>query len=101
MKEMISSRMILKVALFFGKELMPMERNYYMVRAHDNIWELAEKGVVAIGWSNVDLSKLTSDEAAEIIGRQDYYVNTVPQVVGKKKNEVWRFKYIKKGGVKI
>ena len=84
-----------------AKGLMLMEHNYYMVRISDRIWEFAEKGVVAIGWSNLDLSKLTSDEAAEIVGRQDYYAGTAPQVVGKKKNEVWRFKHIKKGDIII
>jgi restriction system protein len=77
-----------------------MERNCYMVRiGGQNIWHYVQKSVVAIGWSNVDFSKLTSDEAAKIIGEQDYYANAAPQVVGKKKNELWRFKNIKKGDI--
>jgi hypothetical protein len=70
-----------------------------MVRIAQNVWEYAQKGVVAIGWSNVDFSKLSPDEAAKTIGEQDYYRDAAPQVVGKKRNEIWRFKYIKKGDI--
>jgi predicted Mrr-cat superfamily restriction endonuclease len=76
-----------------------MERNYYMVRIFKNAWDYAQKGIVAVGWSNVDLSKLSPDDAAKKIGEQEYYADAAPQTLGKKKNEVWRFKYIKKGDI--
>ena len=78
-----------------------MERSCYMVRVAQNVWDYAQKGVVAIGWSNVPLAELSPDEAAKIIGEQEYYVDVAPQVVGKAKNQAWRFKYIKKGDIII
>ena len=71
-----------------------MERKYYMIRISQNVWEYTQKGVVAVGWSDVDLSKLSAEDAAEAVGKLKDYENTAPQVVGKKKNEVWRFKQI-------
>ena len=82
-----------------------MERSYYMVRVgqwqQDLVWEYANKGVVAVGWSEIDFSQMTSDDAAKAVGEQAYYVEAAPQVVGKKKNEVWRFRDIKKGDIII
>ena len=76
-----------------------MERNYFMVRIGQNPWEYAKKGLVAIGWSSVDLSHLSPNEAAKVISAQDYNAGVSPQLVGRKKNEVWRFKSIAKGDI--
>ena len=78
-----------------------MERNYYLVRIGQgqDVWKYVEKGIVAIGWSNVDLSHLPPDQAAKIVGEQPYYAEVASSLVGKKKNEVWRFKSIGKGDI--
>jgi len=76
-----------------------MERKCYMVRIAQSVWDYAQKGVVAVGWSDVDLSGLSSDNAAKAISEAGFYVDAAPQVVGKKINEVWRFKDIKKGDI--
>lgn len=55
--------------------------------------------VVAVGWSRVDFTKFNSIEKLVREVERVYYSNgeTAPQVAGKKKNEVRRFKSIKKG----
>lgn len=76
------------------------EQGYYMVRAMRQTEQdfdlFFEKNVVAVGWSYVDF---TSSEDAEALVERVYYSDgkTAPQVVGKKKNEVRRFKGIKSG----
>ena len=78
-----------------------MERNYYLVRIGQgqDVLKYAEKGVVAVGWSGVDLSQLPPDQAVEAIVREYYTDATSSSLVGKKKSEVWRFKSIRKGDV--
>ncbi|MDP8237489.1 MAG: restriction endonuclease [Candidatus Hatepunaea meridiana] len=58
-----------------------------------------ENSVVAVGWSNVDFTKFASSENLVAEVECEYYTNseTAPQVAGKKKNEVRRFKGIRKG----
>lgn len=77
---------------------------YFMVRAgcqsqeDFSIFFKNDKEVVAVGWSEVDFS---ASSQAELLVEQvvrAYYVDgkVAPRVVGKKKNEVRRFKELKK-----
>lgn len=75
-----------------------MARNYYMVRIQNNQFDLAEqKNVVAVGWSDWNLSKMTEQEIEQQIGKVCDEWCFAPQLRGKKINEVKRFKGIKKG----
>jgi restriction system protein len=73
---------------------------YYMVRAMRSAQEDFEvffrNNVVAVGWSRVDFTAFEStDELIQAV-EKEYYSDgsTAPQVVGKKRNEVRRFKAI-------
>ena len=75
-----------------------MERNYYMVRIQNNQFHLAEqKNVVAVGWSDWDLSQMTEKEIEQKIGKACDEWGFIPQLRGKKINGIKRFKGIKKG----
>lgn len=81
-----------------------MNRKYFMIRAmdsrEDDFREFFGNNVVAVGWSQVDLSN-PSKSVEEIIREADevYYADTdiAPQVRGKKLNEIRRFLSIKDG----
>ncbi|KKL86639.1 hypothetical protein LCGC14_1942710 [marine sediment metagenome] len=72
----------------------------YMIRAMRSAQEDFEvffrNDVVAVGWSRVDFSAFESPDALVQAVEGEYYSDgcTAPQVVGKKKNEVRRFKGI-------
>ena len=80
-----------------------MSKGYYLIRAmsqsQDDFDIFFNKNVVAVGWSDVnfceydDVELLVNDVYAE------YYKDdkSAPQVIGKKRNEVRRFKEIKQG----
>ena len=85
-----------------------MSRNYYMVRmtnATETEYTLAfEKGFVAIGWSEIDLSRYASDiEAAVHAVKGRYYSsgNAAPQMIGRKLSEINRYLKIKENDVII
>jgi restriction system protein len=77
---------------------------YFMVRAgwqsdeDFNIFFKKDKEVVAVGWSEVDFA--ASSQVESLVEQVDraYYADgkVAPRVVGKKKNEVRRFKELKK-----
>lgn len=79
------------------------DRGYYMVRAMhqaDKHFDLFFKeGVVAIGWSRVDVRNLNSkEEVSEALDRSyDFWSDTAPRVRGKKENEILRFNSIRDG----
>lgn len=60
---------------------------------------LFDNNVVAVGWSDVDFSRYEDKEQLVHDVKDRYYNNkeTAPQVVGKKLNEVRRFKQMKSG----
>lgn len=76
---------------------------YYMVRAMSQ--SLAEfdvffkKSVIAVGWSKVNFSSISDPEQVVKKAAEVYYSNTqaAQQVVGKKRNEIRRFKRIQSG----
>lgn len=80
-----------------------MNKGYYLVRAmsqsQDDFDVFFNNNVVAVGWSGVNFSQF--DDVDSLVNKvsEEYYVNgeSALQVVGKKKNEVRRFKGIKKG----
>lgn len=79
------------------------ETGYYMVRAMDGSDEdfrvFFENDAVAVGWSRVDFTEYDDpSEAAEAMV-QRYYDDgeTVPQVVGRKRNEAKRFAGLEDG----
>ena len=83
-----------------------LDYKYYMIRAmtqsDEDFTLFFEKGIVAVGWSEINFSAFTKpDRVKELIEkvRNKYYSdrNIAPQYVGKKLNEVYRFKNIKKG----
>jgi len=79
-----------------------MNTKYYLVRAQTQSPEdfdiFLKNDVVAVGWSEVDFTKYVIDDLVKEV-EKTYYSNknSIPQVVGKKKNEVRRFKGIKRG----
>ena len=74
---------------------------YYMIRAMESTQEDFEiffgNSVVAVGWSRVDFSAYESPDELVKVVEAEYYRDgrTAAQVVGKKKNEVRRFKGIR------
>lgn len=75
-----------------------MERNCYMVRIQNNQFNLAEqKSVVAVGWSDWNLSQMTEQEIIRQVGKAYDEWCCVPQLRGRKIKEIIRFKSIKKG----
>ena len=75
-----------------------MEINYYMVRIQNNQFDLAEqKNVVAVGWSDWNLSQMTEQEIRLQVGKACNEWCFAPQLRGKKIKEILRFKSIKKG----
>ena len=83
-------------------------RNYFMVRAKDSSGEyfniLEKNRIVGVGWSKVRFRDYKYEDIAEAVkNAYSDYTNgtTAPQVVGKKLNEVRRFKSIKDGDIVI
>jgi len=80
-----------------------MKKKYYLIRAmsqaQDDFDIFFNNNVVAIGWSEVDFTQFREGELLVAKVEEVYYENgdTSPQVVGKKKNEVRRFKGINSG----
>ena len=82
---------------------MEKERKYYMVRIRDNINDFANKGVIAVGWSNVDFS----NDKNEVLKRVDseyyqteyYKEHTI--IAGRKKKEIERLLNISEGDILI
>lgn len=80
-----------------------MKKGYYLVRAmsqsQSDFDVFFENNVVAVGWSKVDFSQFDDVDSLVNKVREKYYENgeSAPQVIGKKKNEVRRFKGIKEG----
>lgn len=82
------------------------EHNYFMVRARDSTEEifslLQKNSSVAIGWSRVRFCDYQLDYIVDEIAKEYYsHTNKAPQVIGKKLNEVKRFKSIKAGDIII
>ncbi len=79
-----------------------MNKGYYLIRAMSQSQEdfdvFFENNVTAVGWSEVNFSQF--DDVDLLVNKvyEEYYKNgdSAPQVIGKKKNEVRRFKGIKK-----
>lgn len=80
-----------------------IDNNYYMVRAMEQTERdfsvFFNNDVVAVGWSKVDFTSFNDLETLVEEVKKIYYSDnkTAPQVIGKKINEVLRFKNIKKG----
>ena len=78
-----------------------MNKGYYLVRAMgqtQNDFDIFfNNNVVAVGWSEVDFSKYSDEDLLVKEVDRVYYTSrdVAPQVAGKKKNEVRRFKGIK------
>lgn len=82
---------------------MGSQEGYYMVRAMYQTSEelnlFIKNSVVAVGWSRVNFSSFSDvDEVVDQV-IQAYYSegSAMPQVVGKRRNEVRRFKNLRKG----
>ncbi len=75
----------------------------YMIRAMGSAREdfqvFFHNNVVAVGWSEIDFTDFKeADELVKAVENEYYSAgNTAPQVVGKKKNEIRRFKGIHDG----
>jgi len=80
-----------------------MDVAYYLVRAmsqsQDDFDVFFENNVVAVGWSEVDFHQHANVDSLVEKVNETYYSDSdsAPQVIGKKKNEVRRFKGINKG----
>ena len=80
-----------------------VNKGYYFVRAmsqsQDDFNVFFNNNVVAVGWSDVNFSQFENVESLVNKVNKEYYANgkTVPSVIGRKKNEVRRFKGLKKG----
>jgi len=80
------------------------EQRYFMVRAMSQtpddfaVFFQNDKEVVAVGWSEVNFSASAPESIVAQVYKT-YYADghVAPQVVGKKKNEVRRFKELKEG----
>jgi len=78
-------------------------RDYYMVRAKDQTPEEFElffgEGVVAIGWSKVDVRDLETKEEVDEAMSQHYafWREASPRVQGRRENEILRFNNIESG----
>lgn len=70
-----------------------------MVSAQEDFDVFFRNNVVAVGWSDVDFTAYESADTLVQAVMDDYYDDgtTAPQVVGKRNNEVRRFKGIRKG----
>lgn len=79
------------------------DRDYYMVRAKnqtdDEFAHFFETGVVAIGWSRVDVRELSSKEEVDnVLGdHYDFWSDAYPSVRGRRENEILRFNGIEGG----
>lgn len=71
--------------------------DYYMVRAKNQTQEefdfFFENGVVAIGWSQVDVRTLNSKEEVDDVlsDHYDFWSDAYPSVRGRRENEILRF----------
>ncbi len=69
---------------------------YYVVRMANNEHLFVPKSVVAVGWSGIDFSSYDDTEKLCDDVRNRYYLDSSPQLAGRKIGEVRRFKSIKK-----
>lgn len=80
-----------------------MDGAYYLVRAmsqsQDDFDVFFKNNIVAVGWSEVDFHQHANVDSLVEKVNETYYSDSdsAPQVIGKKKNEVRRFKGINKG----
>ncbi len=74
--------------------------NYYVVRMKDVQWEYAKRGLLAVGWSeidftdilnDIDISNITKDKITELLEKHYGHRN------GRDAGELYRFLSIKKG----
>ncbi|MDE0206455.1 MAG: restriction endonuclease [Candidatus Tectomicrobia bacterium] len=77
---------------------------YFLVRAveggEQNLSVFFEDGVVAVGWSQVRFAEyFNADEVIEAVLEKykGLYAEVTPQYLGKRKNEIRRFKMMRKG----
>ena len=70
-----------------------------MSQSQDDFDVFFKNNVVAVGWSDVNFSQFDNADSLVTKVSQEYYSNgaSAPQVIGKKKNEVRRFKRMKNG----
>lgn len=81
------------------------KQGYYLVRAREqaqadfDVFLNNDEEVVAVGWSKVDFTAAASEDAVADRVWEQYYKegHVAAQVIGKKKNEVRRFKGLRKG----
>lgn len=75
-----------------------MKRNCYMVRIQGNQFDsIEQKSVVAVGWSDWNIAEMSEQDVEEKIGAAYDSWGCVPQLRGRKLNEIKRFKNIKPG----
>lgn len=80
------------------------ERDYYTVRANNQTDEefdyFFENGIVAIGWSQVDVRTLESKEEVDDVLSDlygEFWSEAYPSVRGRRENEILRFNGIEEG----
>ena len=79
------------------------DRDYYMVRAKNQTQEefdfFFENGVVAMGWSRVDVRTLDSKEEVDYVlsDHYDFWSDAYSSVRGRRENEILRFNKIQEG----
>lgn len=79
------------------------DRDYYMVRAKNQTQEefdfFFENGVVAMGWSRVDVRTLDSKEEVDDVlsDHYDFWSDAYSSVRGRRENEILRFNEIQQG----
>lgn len=76
--------------------------NYYVVRTREAVDSYVQKGVSAIGWSEVDFTKYSTVESLCDAVRNKYYANNVSsRLCGRKLGEIKKFKSIRAGDIII
>ena len=77
-------------------------RSYFMVRVRENVEEFVNNGIVAIGWSKVDLSRnIDFDELWKEVEKEHYTNDSSNRTKGRAKGEISRFKSIKTGDLVV
>ena len=89
---------VIKEKVKIKKKVCIMAKNCYMVRINENQFDIIEqKSVVAVGWSKWNFADMKQQDLIEKIGNEYNENGTVPQLRGRKLNEISRFLSIKKG----
>ncbi|MDC7300991.1 restriction endonuclease [Agathobacter ruminis] len=73
--------------------------NYYIVRTRINVEAYVNKGVSAVGWSDVVFTEYENVEELCDAVRNKCYNNESSTVIGRKMGEIRRFRNIKKGDI--